>query len=114
MFIIRIIIKWLLLSASVFLAAYIIPGITVTGWTVALIAGLVLGFINLFIKPVLTILTIPINIITLGVFGIILNALLFWAVEYFVVGFDVANLLAAILGSILVSIVMWFAHMFLD
>jgi putative membrane protein len=114
MFIIKWILKWLVLSAAVFLAAYIVPGILVSSWTVALVAGLVLGLINMFVKPVLSILTIPINLITLGLFGIILNGLLFWAVEYFVAGFDVTSLVAAILGSIIVAIVMWFAHLFLD
>jgi putative membrane protein len=81
---------------------------------VALLAGLVLGLINLLIKPVLSILTIPINIITLGVFGIILNALLFWAASYFVSGFIITGFFAALLGSILVSVVLWLAHLLID
>ncbi len=114
MFIIKLIIKWLLLSATVVAAAYLIPGITVSGWTVALIAGLVLGLINMIIKPILTILTLPINLITLGIFGIILNAILFWAAAYFVSGFVVASFLAALLGSLLVSVVLWLAHWLVD
>lgn len=114
MFIIKLLIKWLLLSATVVAAAYLIPGITVSGWTVALIAGLVLGLINLIIKPVLTILTLPINLITLGLFGIILNAILFWAAAYFVSGFVVASFVAALLGSLLVSVVLWLAHWLVD
>ena len=114
MFIIKLIIKWLLLSATVVAAAYLIPGITVSGWTVALIAGLVLGLINMIIKPILTILTLPINLITLGIFGIILNAILFWAAAYFVSGFVVTSFLAALLGSLLVSVVLWLAHWLVD
>ncbi len=114
MFIFKLIFKWLVLSAAVVLAAYLVPGIMVASWQVALIAGLVLGLINLFIKPVLSILTIPINIITLGIFGIILNAILFWAAAYFVSGFSIANFMAALFGSIVVSIVLWLAHLLID
>ena len=114
MFIIKIIIKWILLAATVVLAAHIIPGISVASWTTALIVGVVLGLINTFIKPVLAILAIPINILTLGLFGLVLNALLFWAAAYFVTGFVVASFMAALLGSILVSVVMWLAHFFID
>ena len=114
MFIIKLILKWLVLSAAVFAAAYLIPGIVVTSWTTALIVGIVLGLINMFVKPILSILTIPINIITLGIFGIILNALLFWAAAYFVNGFTIANFVAALLGSIIVAVITWIAGMLLD
>jgi putative membrane protein len=110
----KLIFKWLVLSAAVVVAAYLIPGITVNALTTALIVGLVLGLINMFIKPILFILTIPINIITLGVFGLILNALLFWAAAYFVNGFTIANFMAALWGSILVSVIMWLAHLLID
>ena len=114
MFIIKLIVKWLVLSATVILATHLIPGISVASWMVALIAGLVLGLINLIIKPVLNILTLPINWLTLGLFGLVLNAFLFWATAYLVNGFVIANFLAALLGSILVSIVLWLVHMLVD
>lgn len=114
MFIIKWILKWLILSAAVVLAANVIPGIAVSSWTTALIVGVVLGLINTFIKPVLEILSIPINILTLGLFGLVLNALLFWAAAYFVSGFTIAGFFAALFGSILVSIIMWLAHFFID
>jgi putative membrane protein len=114
MFILKLIFKWLVLSATVVLATHLIPGITVASWAVALIAGLVLGLINLIIKPILNILTLPINWITLGFFGVVLNAILFWAAAYLVTGFEVNNLLAALLGSILVSVVLWLVHLLVD
>lgn len=114
MFIIKILLKWIVLSATVVLAAKVIPGIAVVSWSTALWVGLVLGLINTFIKPVLSILSIPINILTLGLFGFVLNAFLFWAAAYFVTGFTVASFMAALLGSILVSVVMWLAHFFVD
>lgn len=110
----KLIFKWLVLSAAVIVAAYVVPGITVNPWTTALIVGVVLGLINMFVKPVLFILTIPINIITLGIFGIVLNALLFWAAAYFVSGFVIATFTAALFGSIIVSLVTWAAGAFLD
>lgn len=114
MFIFKIIFKWLVLSGAVVLAAYLVPGILVSSWGVALLAGLVLGLINMFVKPILSILTIPINIITLGIFGIVLNAFLFWAAAYLVNGFSIANFMAALFGSIIVSIVLWLAHLLID
>lgn len=106
MFILKLLLKWIALSAAVYLAAYIIPGITVTGIVTALFVGIILGIVNLVVKPILGVLTLPINFLTLGIFGFILNVLLFWGVAYVVSGFDIANWLAALLGSLLVSIVM--------
>lgn len=112
MIIIKVIIRWVILSAAVVLAEYIVPGIHLSGttWVTALAVGLVLGLINVFVKPILNILTLPINIITLGLFGIVLNAILFWVTTYFVNGFIIDNFLAAFLGSIVVAIVMWVEH----
>jgi len=95
------------------LAAFLIPGIAISSWAVALVVALVLGLINTFIKPVLGLLTLPINFLTLGLFGLVLNALLFWAVSYFVPGFMISGFLPALLGSILVSIVMGLTHVLL-
>ena len=113
MFIIKILLKWFVLTAAVMLTAYLIPGIAVSSLITALVVALVLGLINTFIKPVLEILTIPINLLTLGLFGLVLNALLFWAVSYFVSGFMIAGFLPALVGSILISIIMWLTHIFL-
>jgi len=110
MFILKWIVRWLILSAAVVLVSYLIPGIHVNGFMTALIVGLVFGLINTFIKPVLAILTLPINIITLGLFGLILNAILFWATAYLVNGFVIEGFLAALIGSIIVSIIMWIEH----
>lgn len=113
MFIIKALVRWIVLSAAVVLAEMIIPGIHLGGtvWVTALAVGLVLGLINAFIKPVLDILTIPVNLITLGLFGFILNALLFWATAYFVPAFTISGFLAALLGSLVVAIVMWIEHL---
>ncbi len=110
---IKLILKWLALSIAVIAAAYIVPGISVISPLTALWVGLVLGLINTFIKPVLKILTLPVNIITLGVFGIILNALLFWLASAIVSGFVVAGFMPALLGSIVVAVITWIADIVL-
>ncbi len=113
MFIFKIIIKWIVLSAAVMLAAYLIPGMGAISWILALWIGLVLGLINSFVKPVLSILSIPINILTLGLFSFVLNAFLFWIAIYVVTNVG-PTYVAALLGSIVVAIVMWIAHFFID
>ena len=113
MFILKAIVRWIVLSGAVILAEYLVPGIHLSGtvWVTALAVGLVLGLINAFVKPILSIVAIPINLITLGLFGFILNALLFWATAYFVPAFTITGFLPALLGSIVVSIVMWIEHL---
>lgn len=104
---IKIILKWFALAAAVLAAAYLVPGIGVASFQVALLVAIVLGFINIFIKPFLGILTLPINFLTLGIFGLILNVLLFWAITLIVPGFTISGFLAALLGSLVVSVIMW-------
>jgi putative membrane protein len=104
---IKIILKWLALAAAVLAAAYLIPGIGVASFQVALLVAVVLGFINIFIKPILGILTLPINFLTLGIFGLILNVLLFWAITLIVPGFTIAGFIPALLGSVVVAVIMW-------
>ncbi len=100
-----LLITWIVSGLSIFIAAYIIPGVEVADLTSALIVAVVLGIINTFLKPVLTILTLPITIITLGLFSLILNALLIMLASRLVAGFTVSGLLPAILFSIVLSIV---------
>lgn len=105
----RLILKLIILTGAVLLAAYIVPGITVTGFTTALIVAIVLALINMFVKPVLKILTLPINILSLGLFGLILNVILFWAVAYIVSGFTIAGFIPALWGAVIVGIATWIA-----
>ena len=104
---IKIILKWFALAAAVLAAAYLVPGISVASFQIALLVAIVFGSINIFIKPILGILTLPINFLTLGVFGLILNVLLFWAITLIVPGFTISGFLAALLGSLVVSVIMW-------
>jgi len=89
------------------LVAYLLKGIHVNGFGSALIAALVLGLVNTLIRPILVILTLPVTLLTLGLFIFIINALLFLFVGNLLAGFQVASFGAALLGSILYSVISW-------
>lgn len=100
-------IQWLLNAVALMVTAQLVDGITITGFVPALAAALVLGLINLFLKPVLLILTLPASILTLGLFTLILNALLFWAGTGLVAGVVVEDFWSAFWGAIVYSILTW-------
>lgn len=95
----------LLNALALLVAAYVVPGIVVESIYIAIVAAVVLGLVNLTIKPILFILTLPITILTLGLFAFVLNALMFWFVASFLDGFSVDGFIPALLGSLVVSIV---------
>lgn len=95
----------LVTALALLLVAELLPGIVVSGLYPALIAAVLLGVLNVFIRPILVILTLPITIITLGLFTFVINAILFWLVAHFVTGFDVDSFFSALLGSLIVSVV---------
>ncbi len=96
---------WLLNSVALLVVAYILPGIAVASFGSAMIAALVLGLLNALVKPVLVILTIPITILTLGLFLLVLNALLFWFAGSVLSGFKVNGFWWALIGALLYSII---------
>lgn len=106
----KLILKILISAVALLVAAYAIPGIAVDGVYIAIIAAVVLGLLNLIVKPILFILTLPINILTLGLFTFVLNALLFWFAASFVEGFAVSGFVPALLGSLLVSVISAFGN----
>ena len=101
----NMIVRLLINILALLLIAYFIPGIEVDGFITAFIVAVLLGLLNIFIKPILVILTLPITIITLGLFTFVINAALFWFVASFVEGFYVDGFLFALLGTILYSII---------
>lgn len=103
----KIIIKILTVSLTLLLSAAIISGIKVSGLYIAIITALMLGVVSVFIKPIIFVLTLPINILTLGLFSFVINAFLFWFVSTFVEGFEVEGVIAAFLGALLVSLGVW-------
>ena len=97
--------RWIVNAAALLLVAYIYPGVHVTSFWAALLAALVLGFVNMVIRPIAVILTLPVTVLTLGLFLFVINALLFWLVAEIVQGFTVTGFWAALVGSILYSVI---------
>ncbi|MDD2785379.1 MAG: phage holin family protein [Patescibacteria group bacterium] len=104
------ILRWVVNALAVMLAAYLIPGVSVTNFWAALITALVMGLINAIIRPLVVILTLPVNIITLGLFTLVINALMFWLAAYFVPGFDVNGFWAAFGGALIFWAVSWLTN----
>lgn len=101
--------RFIFLTLAVIAADYLISGIALDGWTSILIAGAALTIIQVIVKPVVKVLTIPITIITLGLFLLVLNALFFWFVSGLIPGMTVDTFMAAFLGSLIVSVLNWIA-----
>ena len=99
----RMILKWLLSAAALLGVAYIYGGVSVSSFSTALLAALVIGLLNMLVRPVLVLLTIPITLLTLGLFLFVINALMFWAASGLVGGFNVSGFWAALLGSLIYS-----------
>ncbi|GAA4421370.1 phage holin family protein [Nibrella viscosa] len=102
-----LILRLLVSAVAVLIAAYIIPGVSVDSFITALIVAVVLGLLNAIVKPILVILTIPITILTLGLFYLVINVLMVYLAAALVSGFAVSGFIAALLFSILVAIVTW-------
>ena len=100
----RLIAKWLLSALALLLVTYIYSGVQVTNFTSALIAAAVIGLLNMIVRPVLVVLTLPVTIVTLGLFLFVINALLFWAASGLLAGFHVDGFVAALIGSLLYSL----------
>ena len=106
---IRLLIVWVLNAVALMAVAYFMPQIKVTSFVSALIAAFALGFVNTLIRPVLTLLTLPISVLTLGFFYLVINGLLFWMVANLLDGFHVAGFGSAVLGAIVYALISWAA-----
>lgn len=109
-----IIIRWLVLTAAIMFASYVLDGIQVKGFFSALFAAAILGILNAFFRPILIILTLPINILSLGLFTFIINALLLKMASGVISGFDVYGFWSAVFGSLLISLVSWALSSFIN
>ena len=101
----RLLAHWIVSAAALLLVAYLYPGVTVADFGTALVAALVLGLVNTLIRPLLVLLTLPVTVLTLGLFLFVINALMFWFVAEVVHGFNVTGFGAALLGSILYRVI---------
>ena len=99
--------KVVIAAVALWLAAVIVPGIDYDGWVNLLLAGLLLGLVNAFVRPVVTILTLPVTIITLGLFLLVVNAAMIGLVGWLLPGFQVEGLWPAILAAIVTGVVSW-------
>jgi putative membrane protein len=101
----RLLINWLINAAALLAVAYLYTGVQVKGFVAALIAALVLGLINALIRPLLVVLTLPVTVLTLGLFLFVVNAACFWLAAQVIPGFAVSGFWAALIGSLLFSII---------
>ncbi len=99
----KLLLKWLLSAAALLAVTYIYGGVTVASFGTAMVAALIIGLLNMLVRPILVILTIPVTLITLGLFLFVINALMFWAASGLVGGFHVNGFWAALLGSLIYS-----------
>lgn len=109
----KLILRWIINAAALLGIAYYLPGVGVSGFYAALITALVLGLVNALVRPILLLITLPINILTLGLFTFVVNALMFWFVSTFIQGFEVAGFMAAFWGALIMTLVGWVTGWFL-
>jgi putative membrane protein len=100
----RLLLHWFLNALALMIVAHVIPGVAVRDPIDALVAAVLLGLVNALIKPILVLLTLPVTILTLGLFLLVLNGLLFWAVSALMSGFEVHGLWAGVLGALVYSV----------
>ncbi len=103
----RMLIGWLLNAIALLAVAYLLPSIHVASFGAALIAALVLGLVNTLIRPVLVVLTLPVTLLTLGLFLLVINGLLFWLVGNLLDGFSVGGFWPGVFGALLYSLISW-------
>lgn len=100
----KLILKWLLSATALLAVAYLYSGVIVTSFTSALIAAAVLGALHMVVRPILVLLTLPVTVVTLGLFLFVINALMFWAAAGLVSGLSVSGFGAALIGSLIYSV----------
>jgi putative membrane protein len=106
----RLILRWIISALALLALPYIVSGIELKSFYIALIVAVLLGLVNAVIRPVLILLTLPVTLLTLGLFILVINALLFWFVGSFVEGFHVGGFWPAFFGAILYSLITWAAN----
>jgi len=100
----KIVLRWLLLAAALLLVANLYPGVQVASFSSAMVAALVLGLLNALLRPILVLLTLPVTVLTLGLFLFVINALMFYFAASLLSGFNVTGFAAALIGSLLYSL----------
>ena len=109
-----IFVRWLTLTVAIVSTSYLLDGIHISGFFSALLAAAILGILNAFLRPIALVLTLPINILSLGFFTFIINALMLKMASGIIAGFDVTGFWTAIFGSLLISIISWLLNSFIN
>jgi putative membrane protein len=109
-----IIVRWLTLTVAIVFTSYLLEGIRIGGFLSALLAAAILGILNAFFRPIALLLTLPINILSLGLFTFIINALMLKMASGVITGFEVVGFWSAIFGSLLISIISWLLSSFIN
>lgn len=109
-----ILLRWLINTLALMIVAYLVPGISITSFYTALIAAMFLGIVNAIIRPILILLTLPINILTLGFFTLIINGLMFLIVASFVKGFYIAGFWPAFWAALIYWLITWFTNILIE
>jgi putative membrane protein len=101
-----------ILAVAIWITAQVVTGISISSWTVLAVAAVMLAIVNAVVRPILVIITLPITVLTLGLFYLVINGIAFGLAAAFVPGFSVASWTAAILGALMTSVVSWFLGIF--
>jgi len=109
-----ILLRWFITTLAIFALPYFVAGITVNSILTAVIVAACLVFLNMVVKPIVTLLTLPINILTLGLFSIVINGAFFWFVAQIITGFTIKGFTSAIIGALVISIINWIVGKFVD
>jgi putative membrane protein len=112
-FLTTLLLRWLVITAAILLASSFFPGVHVASVPTAFLAAAILGILNTFLRPVLLLLTLPLTVLTLGIFAFVLNALLLLLVAYFVPGLEIESFSWAFLGALMISLASWLANRFI-
>ncbi len=109
-----LLLRWLILTSGIIIASYLLEGIHVSGFFSAFLAAALLGILNALFRPILILLTLPINILSLGLFTFVINALMLMLVSGVISGFAVHGFWTALLGSLIISIISWLLNSFIS
>ena len=109
-----ILFRWLTLTVAITFTSYLLDGIRISGFASAFFAAAILGILNAFFRPTALLLTLPINILSLGLFTFVINALMLKMVSAMIPGFDVYGFWTAILGSLMISVISWILNSFIN
>lgn len=101
---VKLFVKWVLLASALLFVAYVYNGVEVRSFGAAMAAAFVIGLLNTVVRPILVVLTLPVTVVTLGLFLFVINALMFWAAGSLLDGFNVRDFIAALVGSLIYSV----------